>query len=130
MKKSMYLIVSLLVAMSMILAACQTAATEAPAVEEPAVEEPAVEEPAAAGNPGLQMESATVAPQFWSEEEYNKEKELMSASPLNPDAPFTCNTLWIVLRTSANILNMPISLRRNPHTMSASPMLALTIPGV
>ena len=87
MKKSIYLIVSLLVAMSMLLAACQTAATEAPAVEEPAVEEPAVEEPAAAGNPGLQMESATVAPQFWSEEEYNKEKELMSASPLNPDAP-------------------------------------------
>ncbi len=80
MKKSMYLVVSLLVALSMMLAACQTrchtkppAATEAPAAatEAPAA---ATEAPAAAANPGLQMESATVAPQFWSEEEYEQTK--------------------------------------------------------
>jgi len=92
MNKSLYIVLSILVAMSMLLAACQTAATEAPApeqpaAEEPAAEEPAAEEPAAAANPGLQMESATVAPQFWSEEEFNKEMQLMTAAPLNPDAP-------------------------------------------
>ena len=92
MKKSLFLVVSLLVALSMLLAACQAPATEAPAAEQPAAEEPAAEEPAAeepaeAANPGLQMESATVAPQFWSEEEYNKQKALMDAEPLNPDAP-------------------------------------------
>jgi len=86
--KKLYIVVSLLVAFSMLLAACQTAATEAPAVEEPAATAvPAVEEPAEAANPGLQMESAQVAPQFWSEEEYNKQKDLMTKAPLNPDAP-------------------------------------------
>ncbi len=44
MKKSLYLVVSLLVALSMILAACQTAPTEAPAAEAPAA---ATEAPAA-----------------------------------------------------------------------------------
>jgi len=93
MNKSLYLVLSLLVAMSMLLAACQPAATEAPAVEEaapteaPAAEEPVAEEPEEAENPGLQMESANVAPQFWSEEEYDKQKELMSVAPLNPDDP-------------------------------------------
>ena len=80
MKKSMYLVVSLLIAFSMILAACRTATTEAPpaATEAPAAatEAPAAatEAPAAAANPGLQMESATVAPQFWSEAEYKNKK--------------------------------------------------------
>jgi ribose transport system substrate-binding protein len=91
MKKSLYYVVALLVVFSMLLAACQTA-TEAPAVEEPVVEEPVAEEPAAeepaeAANPGLQMESATVAPQFWSEEEYNKQKDLMTKTALNPNDP-------------------------------------------
>jgi hypothetical protein len=87
MKKSMYLVVSLLVALSMLLAACTTATTEAPAVvtEAPAVVTEAP--PAAAANPGLQMESAQVAPQFWSEEEYNKQKEMMTKAPLNPNDP-------------------------------------------
>lgn len=97
MNKRLYLILSLLVAFSMLLAACQPAATEAPAAEEPAAEEPAAEEPAAEepaaeepaaeANPGLQMESAAVAEQFWSDEEYEKSKELMTAAALNPDAP-------------------------------------------
>ena len=86
--KKLYIVVSLLVAFSMVLAACKSATTEAPAVEEPAATAvPAVEEPAAAENPGLQMESATVAQQFWSDEEYNKQKELMTKAPLNPDDP-------------------------------------------
>jgi ribose transport system substrate-binding protein len=87
MNKSLYIVLSILVAMSMLLAACQTAATEAPAPEQPAAEQPAAEEPAAAANPGLQMESATVAPQFWSEEQFDKEMQLMTAAALNPDAP-------------------------------------------
>ncbi len=104
MNKSLYLVLSLLVAMSMLLAACQPAATQAPAVEEaapteaPAAEEPVAEEPAeteapaaeepeAAANPGLQMESAAVAEQFFTDEDYQKSLELMSASALNPDAP-------------------------------------------
>ncbi len=104
MNKSLYLVLSLLVAMSMLLAACAPAATEAPAVEEaapteaPAAEEPvaeepaeteapAAEEPAAEANPGLQMESAAVAEQFFTDEDYQKSLELMSATALNPDAP-------------------------------------------
>jgi ribose transport system substrate-binding protein len=88
MKKNWFLIVSLLVALSMLLAACGgSEATEAPVAEEPAAEEPVAEEPAEAANPGLQMESATVAEQFWSDEEYEKSKVLMTQPPLNPDAP-------------------------------------------
>jgi len=91
MKKSMYLVVSLLVALSMLLAACATATTQAPAAatEAPAAatEAPAAatEAPATASSPGLQMESATVAPQFWSEDEYNKQKDLMTKTALNPN---------------------------------------------
>src|SRR4030066_898405 len=97
MKKSLYMIVALLVVFSMVLAACKTA-TEAPAVEEPAVvepavEEPAVEEPAVAENPGLQMESAQVAEQFWSDEEYEKSKVLMTLPPLNPHDPIYLQSL-------------------------------------
>jgi ribose transport system substrate-binding protein len=70
----------------MLLAACQTA-TEAPAVEEPSGEEPAAEEPAAAANPGLQMESAKVAEQFFTDADYEQSLALMSAEPVNPDDP-------------------------------------------
>jgi len=87
MKKSMYLVVSLLVALSMLLAACKTAATEAPAVVTAAPAVVTEAPPAEAANPGLQMESAQVAPQFWSEEEYNKQKEMMTKAPLNPNDP-------------------------------------------
>ena len=72
MKKSIFVVVSLLVGISMILAACApAAATEAPA----------------ASNPGLQMESANVAPQFFNDEDFAKSKELMTAKALNPDEP-------------------------------------------
>ena len=91
MKKSILLVISVLLILTLLLAACQTAtqepAAEEPAAEEPAAEEPAAEEPAAESNPGLQMESAQVAPQFWSEEEFNKEMSLMTKAPLNPDDP-------------------------------------------
>lgn len=46
-KKSLYSLLMLLIAMSMILAACTPAATEEPAAEEPVAEEPVAEEPAA-----------------------------------------------------------------------------------
>jgi len=72
MKKSIFVVVSLLVGISMILAACApAAATEAPA----------------ASNPGLQMESANVAAQFFNDEDFAKSKELMTAKALNPDEP-------------------------------------------
>ena len=44
--KPLFILLSIIIAMSMVLAACGTTATEAP-MEEPAVEEPAAEEPAA-----------------------------------------------------------------------------------
>jgi len=93
MKKSLFLVVTLLVAFSMLLAACKTATTQAPAAatQAPAAatQAPAAatKAPVAAANPGLQMESATVAQQFWSDAEYEKEKQLMTAPPLNPNDP-------------------------------------------
>ena len=95
MKKNLLFVVSLVIIMAMVLTACANpAATEAPVVEEPeapaaeetAPEEPAAEEPVAL-NPGLQMEQAQVAMQFWSEDEFTKQLEMMSAAPLNPDDP-------------------------------------------
>jgi ribose transport system substrate-binding protein len=74
MKKSIFLAVSLLVGLSMLLAACApAAATEAPAD--------------AAANPGLQMESAKVAAQFFNDKDYAINKDLMSAKPVNPNDP-------------------------------------------
>lgn len=97
MKKSLLFVVSMIIVLAFVLTACAkptaAPAVEAPAAEAPAAEAPAAEAPAAteapavATNPGLQMEQAQVAPQFWSEDEFNKQMELMSAAPLNPDAP-------------------------------------------
>ncbi|MFL7893925.1 MAG: ABC transporter substrate-binding protein [Anaerolineales bacterium] len=86
MKKSMLFVISLLIILSMLIAACQTA-TEAPVAEEPSTTEASAEQPAAESNPGLQMETAKVAEQFWSEEEYNKSIDLMTKDPLNPGDP-------------------------------------------
>jgi peptide/nickel transport system substrate-binding protein len=47
MRKSIYILFSLLIMVGMVLSACATTATEAPMAEEPAAEEPAAEEPAA-----------------------------------------------------------------------------------
>lgn len=90
MKKSTLLVISVLLVFTLLLVACQ-AETEEPAaeeaMEEEVMEEEAMEEEAAESNPGLQMESAEVAQQFWSEEDFNKEMELMTKSALNPDDP-------------------------------------------
>jgi ribose transport system substrate-binding protein len=68
MKKSFVLVVAL----ALLLAACQPAApTDAPV----------------AANPGLQMDSATVAAQFFTDEDYATSLELMDNEALNPDAP-------------------------------------------
>jgi ribose transport system substrate-binding protein len=96
MKKSIFLALALLVGFSVLLAACAPAAptaTEAPAApaatEAPAApaatEAPAA--PAAAANPGLQMESAKVAPQFFNDADYTKNLSLMSAKSINPNDP-------------------------------------------
>jgi ribose transport system substrate-binding protein len=93
MKKKSFLIVSLLVIMSMVLAACQAVANEVPAtateVSGVATETPATatETPVAIANAGLQMEAAKVAEQFWSDAEYQKSLEYMTKAPLNPNDP-------------------------------------------
>jgi ribose transport system substrate-binding protein len=96
-KKRLYLIFSLLIMASMILAACGGAAApaeevgeEAPAGEEEMAEEEMAEEPA---NPGLQMESAAVAQQFWDDALYQESIELLDAEPLNPDDPIYLQSL-------------------------------------
>jgi ribose transport system substrate-binding protein len=91
MKKSVLYIVSLLVIFSVVLSACSTpttapavpAATEAPAA---ATEAPTTA-PAAASNPGLQLDAAKVAPQFFNDADYQKSLEYMTMPPLNPSDP-------------------------------------------
>jgi ribose transport system substrate-binding protein len=85
MKKSLWLIAVL----TLVISACAPAApvAEAPAAEAPAAEAPAAEAPAAAENPGLQMETANVAAQFFTDEDYNQSLDLMDNAALNPDAP-------------------------------------------
>ncbi len=91
MKKSMF-VVTIIVVLAMVLSACAKAtqapavATEAPAAgnEAPAA---ATEAPVVAANPGLQMETAKVAAQFFTDADYELSKQLMTAAPLNPDAP-------------------------------------------
>jgi ribose transport system substrate-binding protein len=74
MKKSIFVVIALLVGISMILAACAPAA-------------PAATEAAAATSPGLQMDQAKVAAQFFNDADFAKSKELMTAKPLNPNDP-------------------------------------------
>jgi len=70
MKKSIVLVVALV----MLLAACQPAA-------------PAATEAPVAANPGLQMDSAKVAAQFFTDADYATSLDLMDNKALNPDAP-------------------------------------------
>jgi len=91
MKKFLFL----LVIATVLLSACAPAAapTEAPAApantEAPAApanpEAPAA--PAAAANPGLQMDSAKVAAQFFTDADYQKSLDFMKATALNPNDP-------------------------------------------
>ena len=94
MKKSILLVVVVV----MLLTACKPAApeaTEAPVVpaapaatEAPMeTEAPAMTEAPVAENPGLQMDSAKVAAQFFNDEDYATSLELMQKEALNPDAP-------------------------------------------
>jgi ribose transport system substrate-binding protein len=76
MNKKVYMLVTLLVAFTVLLAACGTPA--AAPTEKPA---------AAASNPGLQMESAKVAAQFFTDADYSKSKEYMTKAALNPNDP-------------------------------------------
>lgn len=89
MKKSM-IVVSILVALSILLASCTPAATPVatqPPAEPTAAQAQPTTAPAAAKNPGLQMESAQVAPQFFDEATFTRDRGLMTAKPLNPNDP-------------------------------------------
>jgi ribose transport system substrate-binding protein len=90
----------MIILMSMVLVACApaapAAAPAAPAApaEEAAPAAPAEEAapaapaaPAAAANPGLQMDSAKVAPQFFTDADFEQSLKWMENKAVNPDAP-------------------------------------------
>lgn len=101
MKKSLMLVVALIAVFSMLLTACAPAAApaapaeapaapaEAPAApaEAPAAPAEAPAAPAEGGNPGLQMDTAKVAAQFFTDADYATSLEQMKMTALNPDAP-------------------------------------------
>ena len=93
MKKSIF-VMSILVVLAMVLGACAPAAPAAPAQPPLTPAAPAAAEapaapaaPAAAANPGLQMDSAKVAPQFFNDADYATNKEWMTKAPINPNDP-------------------------------------------
>ena len=100
-KKKLYLLLSVVVILAFVLAAC--GGTDAPAVDEPAVEEPAAEEPAAeepmeeepmeeepaeemieAGENILAGENAAIAPEFFDQEALDMEVAWIDAVPEGP----------------------------------------------
>jgi ribose transport system substrate-binding protein len=94
MKKSMWTVISVLVAAVMLLTACAPAATpaapaatQAPAAKTEAPAAPAATQAPAASSPGLQLDAAKVAPQFFNDADYQKSLELMKAKALNPNDP-------------------------------------------
>ncbi|KAF0111930.1 MAG: substrate-binding component of ABC transporter [Chloroflexi bacterium] len=88
MKKSMLLVVSVIVVFAMLLAACKPAApTAAPVEPEAPVATEAPVVPDAPKNQGLQMDAAKVAPQFYNDADFDESLQLMKQAPLNPDAP-------------------------------------------
>lgn len=91
--KKLFLLLSIIVVLTLALSACGGGAEE-PAAEEPAAEEP-TEEPVAEepANPGLQMDAAAVAMQFWDDALYEESIMLESATPLNPEAPIYLQSL-------------------------------------
>lgn len=93
MKKNMLLIVSAIVVISMILTSCTPAATAtpvapaAPTAVPPAGATAVPPTPAAAANPGLQMDSAKVAAQYFNDADYAASLAQMKMAPLNPSDP-------------------------------------------
>jgi ribose transport system substrate-binding protein len=91
MKNKYRLVVSVLVIFNTLIAACGSSstpiATQSPVVGVPVTEESATEEPVAVVNPGLALEAAKVAAQFFNDADYEQSLELISAHPLNPEAP-------------------------------------------
>ena len=97
MKKNMFFVMSVLMVVTIILTACGTPATTAapaPATQAPAA--PATEVPAApaatavpakAANPGLAMDQAKVAAQFFTDADYQASMDQMKMAPLNPSDP-------------------------------------------
>jgi ribose transport system substrate-binding protein len=89
MKKGLNIIISFSIVFGMILSACQLIPTKvpAPATETPAAptETPvlATATPTPIPNAGLEMDSATVQSQFWSDADYEKSRQLMALKPLN-----------------------------------------------
>lgn len=89
MKKSIF-VISILMVLTIVLGACApaaTVATTAPAVTAAPVATTKPAAPAAAANPGLQMDSAKVAPQFFNDADYATNKDLMTKAPINPNDP-------------------------------------------
>ena len=80
MKKRLLFGISLLMVLAVVLVACGPAAeTEAPDTGDTGEAEEV--------DPGLQMESAVVAPQFFSDADYEESLALMANEPINPDDP-------------------------------------------
>ena len=113
MKKSILFVFSIVVVLSMLLAACATTPEEptTPEVEEPEVEVEEPEPAPAADSPGLQMDTAVVAPQFFSDEEYELSRQLMENQPLNPEDPIYLQYL----------LEDPVSLADYPQYEAKEP---------
>ena len=90
-KNKLYLALSLIMLIGLILSACggDAAPTEDAAVDAPPEE--AVDE--APANPGLEMDSADVATQFWSDELYEESIVFMDADPINPEEPVYLQSL-------------------------------------
>jgi len=93
-KKKLYVFFSFILVAAFILGACGGQATPTEEVEAPEEEEVAEEEEAEEPeNPGLQMDSAKVAQQFWDDELYEESIELLDAEPINPEDPIYLQSL-------------------------------------
>jgi ribose transport system substrate-binding protein len=92
MQKRYYFSITFLIGISVLLGACQVISgvipgkvTVTPEATLTAI--PPTEIPTPIPNAGLQMEAATVMNEFWSDADYEKEKQLMSVAPVNPNDP-------------------------------------------
>ncbi len=105
-KKKLYMVLSLVMLAAFVLSACgggeapaEEVAVEAPAEEAPAAEEAEAETEEeevaeeAPANPGLAMDAAAVAMQFWSDDLYEESIIFMDTEPINPDAPVYLQSL-------------------------------------